>query len=52
MEEHGVTDAQLDGWACIKCGIDLRTVPESVPAGFGPRGQLFVCPEHAEGDDS
>ncbi|PBC54892.1 hypothetical protein [Rhodococcus sp. ACPA1] len=47
----GHTDAQLDGWACIKCGTDLRTVAKSYAIGHGPRGQLFACPEHASPAD-
>ncbi|RYF51091.1 MAG: hypothetical protein EOO27_30570 [Comamonadaceae bacterium] len=45
------TDAQLDGWACIKCGLDLRTVARSYFIGYGPRGQLFACPDHASPTD-
>ena len=41
------SDAQLDGLACTKCGIDLRTVDKSFFVGYGPRGQLFACPDHA-----
>ncbi|MFD6056841.1 hypothetical protein [Rhodococcus wratislaviensis] len=41
------TDAQLDGWACAKCGTDLRTIPKSYFIGYGPHGQLFACPDHA-----
>ncbi len=45
------TDAQLDGWACVKCGTDLRTIPKSYFIGYGPRGQLFACPDHASPAD-
>jgi hypothetical protein len=45
------TDAQLDGRACIKCGTDLRTIPKSYFIGYGPRGQLFACPDHASPAD-
>ncbi|MFD8558219.1 hypothetical protein ACFV1N_13140 [Streptosporangium canum] len=34
------TRDQLDGVACIRCG---RTDTPMVPAGSGPRGQLFTC---------
>lgn len=48
---HGdrLSDAQLDGLACATCGADL-TQPGtvSVPAGHGPRGQMFACAEHGE----
>ncbi|MDV7089474.1 hypothetical protein [Rhodococcus opacus] len=49
MSAH--TDAQLDGWACIKCGADLHTMPKSYFIGYGPRGQLFACPDHASQTD-
>ena len=45
------TDAQLDGWACIKCGIDLHTMAKSYSIGYGPRGQLFACRDHASPAD-
>ncbi|MCZ4586468.1 hypothetical protein O4328_22765 [Rhodococcus opacus] len=45
------TDAQLDGWACAKCGADLRTIPKSYFIGYGPSGQLFACPDHASPAD-
>jgi hypothetical protein len=44
MTEQSYTDAQLDGYACIKCGERGGVM---VPAGDGPRGQLFqheTCP--------
>jgi hypothetical protein len=38
-----LTDAQLDGLACVVCGSFDRPM---VPVGNGPRGQLFACVEH------
>ncbi|MEV4180151.1 hypothetical protein AB0J28_01730, partial [Streptosporangium canum] len=35
-----LTDAQLDGIACVRCGA---TNPPMVPTGHGPRGQMFAC---------
>lgn len=40
-----LTDAQLDGHACVVCG---RFDGPMVPVADGPRGQLFACVEHAE----
>lgn len=37
-----LTDAQLDGLACVVCGSFDRPM---VPVGVGPRGQLFACVE-------
>lgn len=37
------TDAQLDGYACIDCGEQGDVM---VPAGEGPRGQLFRHESH------
>jgi hypothetical protein len=38
------TDAQLEGWDCIRCGADFGGgMSASVPVGAGPRGQLFAC---------
>jgi hypothetical protein len=43
--------AQLDGTACIKCGTDLHAVAKSYFVGYGPRGQLFACPDHSSPAD-
>jgi hypothetical protein len=41
--EAALSDRQLDGMACIKCGKDFEPGSRSVPAGCGDRGQLFLC---------
>lgn len=33
-------DRRLDGFTCIWCG---RAPAAMVPAGIGPRGQVFAC---------
>ncbi|MEU3168940.1 hypothetical protein [Streptosporangium sp. NPDC006930] len=38
-----LTEAQLDGVACIRCA---STTTPMVPAGIGERGQLFNCTNH------
>ncbi len=38
-----LTDDQLDGVACVRCG---GTGAPMVPAGFGERGQVFECTHH------
>jgi hypothetical protein len=35
-----LTDAQVDGHACVLCGA---TPDAMVPAGWGPAGQMFAC---------
>ena len=40
-----LNDSQLDGTACVVCGVDFTEVaprPARV-VDFGPRGQLFAC---------
>lgn len=39
-----LTDDQADGFACVICGVDFRTV--AVPAGRSPHGQTFRCASH------
>lgn len=42
-----MNDRQIDGFACAVCGGEPEVM---VPAGFGPRGQLFECAsEHPNG---
>ncbi|WP_344819393.1 hypothetical protein [Microbacterium soli] len=43
-EVEDLTDKQLDGLACIRCGNHALPM---IPAGFGPRGQLFKCAGHS-----
>jgi hypothetical protein len=43
LPDHTYTDAQLDGFACIDCGEQGGAM---VPAGEGPRGQLFRHRSH------
>ncbi|MEV7007556.1 hypothetical protein [Streptosporangium sp. NPDC051022] len=40
-----LSDAQLDGIACVRCG---DTGAPMVPAGHAERGQLFECTRHRE----
>lgn len=39
----GLTDAQLDGIACVVCNDEHAPM---VPVSIGPRGQLFACVTH------
>lgn len=45
----GMTAAQLDGVACVVCG---REDAPQVPAGQGPRGQVFQCAAHSASSTS
>ncbi|WP_433681928.1 helix-turn-helix domain-containing protein [Nocardia sp. CA-119907] len=40
-----LTDAQAEGFECVACGRNWLISPavSSVPIGFGPKGQVFVC---------
>ena len=40
-----LTDDQLEGLACVRCGrqLDEPSSPPSVPIGTGARGQVFAC---------
>ena len=52
MPDHdgaGLSDAQLDGHACIRCGRLLP--PTAAPIAFGPRGQLFACAPRCDDED-
>jgi hypothetical protein len=41
---EGLTQQQLDGMACVECGVDERRVPSMVPAGYvANSGQVFRC---------
>ncbi len=41
--DQRLTDRQIDGYACIRCGDEPIRM---IPVGFGPRGQLFECATH------
>lgn len=44
----GLTQQQLDGFACVECGVDAQLVPSMVPAGYvAGSGQLFRCSDAA-----
>ncbi|HEY9439881.1 MAG TPA: hypothetical protein VIS29_14780 [Streptomyces sp.] len=50
-----LTPAQLDGRACITCGIDYTTAPELIrnrPVGFVHGVQVFGCVAHDEQADT
>ena len=50
-----LTPAQLDGRACITCGIDYTTAPELIrnrPVGFIHGTQVFGCVAHDEQADT
>lgn len=46
-----LTPAQLDGRACVTCGIDYTTAPDLIPnrpVGFIGGVQVFGCTSHDE----
>jgi hypothetical protein len=44
----GLSDRQLDGWACVRCGDEVAPM---VPIGWGARGRLFECAAHTAAVD-
>ncbi|MGB3375049.1 MAG: hypothetical protein WBA87_07920 [Microbacterium sp.] len=44
-----LTAVQLDGIACVVCGAERAP---QVPAGHGPRGQLFRCVSHSDHEEA
>jgi len=46
LDAAALTPAQLDGTACVVCGVDYTTTPDlipNVPAGMVDGGQVFAC---------
>lgn len=42
-----LTDRQLDGWACVRCGADQTPgLPFVVTGWVTRRGQVFQCAAH------